>query len=124
MTHDSAFPFLTFLILLPAGAAVVAACVPASIGERRQRLVVEGVGLVATVATLALAVTIAVTYQAASSSNSQATKERGSRRTRPANSTSGNSTDVMSRRKTEMPSTPRCQPMPSDGAHWWSLTSR
>jgi NADH-quinone oxidoreductase subunit M len=68
VTHDSAFPFLTFLILLPAGAAVVTALVPRSLGERNQRLVVETVGLVATVATLALAVTIAVRYQAGNGS--------------------------------------------------------
>ncbi len=37
MTHDTAFPFLTVLVLLPAGAAVVAALVPASLGERAQR---------------------------------------------------------------------------------------
>ena len=29
MTHDTAFPFLTVLVLLPAGAALVAALVPA-----------------------------------------------------------------------------------------------
>jgi len=64
VTHDSAFPFLTFLILLPAAGAVVAALVPRSLGEARQRRIVQAVGLVATIATLALAVTIAVRYQA------------------------------------------------------------
>ncbi|HEY7946329.1 MAG TPA: NADH-quinone oxidoreductase subunit M, partial [Acidimicrobiales bacterium] len=64
MTHDGAFPFLTVLVLLPAGAAVVAALVPRSLGEQRQRIAVEVVGLVGTCATLALAVTVAVRYQA------------------------------------------------------------
>jgi NADH-quinone oxidoreductase subunit M len=64
VTHDTAFPFLTVLVLLPAGAAAVAALVPRSLGERRQRIVVEVVGLTATCATLALAITIAVRYQA------------------------------------------------------------
>jgi len=64
VTHDTTFPFLTVLVLLPAGAAVVAALVPRSLGERRQQTVVEAVGLAATLATLALAVTVAVRYQA------------------------------------------------------------
>ena len=64
MTHDTAFPFLTVLILLPAGAALVAAMVPTSLGEHRQRIAVEVVGLVGTCATLALAITIAVRYHA------------------------------------------------------------
>jgi len=64
VTHDGAFPFLTVLVLLPAGAALVAAVVPRSLGDRRQRMVVEGVGLAATGASLALAVTIAVRYRA------------------------------------------------------------
>jgi NADH-quinone oxidoreductase subunit M len=68
VTHDSAFPFLTVLVLLPAGAALVAAMVPKSLGEKRQRLAVEAVGLVGTVATLALAITIAVRYQAGNGS--------------------------------------------------------
>ena len=68
MTHDSAFPFLTVLILLPAGAAVAAATVPRSIGERRQSLVVQGIGLAAMAATLALAITIAVRYHAGNGS--------------------------------------------------------
>ena len=68
VTHDSAFPFLTVLVLLPAGAALVAALVPKTLGEKRQRLVVEIVGLAATVATLALAITIAVRYQAGNGS--------------------------------------------------------
>lgn len=57
------FPFLTFLVLLPVGAAVVAAAVPKSLGERRQRLAVEVVGAVGTLATLALAVTVLVRFR-------------------------------------------------------------
>jgi NADH-quinone oxidoreductase subunit M len=68
VTHDTAFPFLTVLVLLPAGAALAAALVPRSIGERRQRVAVEAIGLTATVATLALAVTIAVRYHAGNGS--------------------------------------------------------
>ncbi|HXX90603.1 MAG TPA: NADH-quinone oxidoreductase subunit M [Acidimicrobiales bacterium] len=64
MTHDTAFPFLTVLVLLPAGAALVAALVPRVIGEHLQRTVVLAVGLAGTLATLALAVTVAVRYQA------------------------------------------------------------
>ncbi len=64
MTHDTAFPFLTVLVLLPAVAAVVVAAVPARLGASVQRRVVEAVGLGATLATLALAITITVRYQA------------------------------------------------------------
>ena len=64
MTHDTAFPFLTVLILLPAGAAAAAALVPASLGERLQRAVVYAVGVAGTLATLALAITVAVRYRA------------------------------------------------------------
>jgi len=64
VTHDSAFPFLTVLVLLPAGAAVVAALVPRGLGEVAQRRLVMAVGVAGTLATLALAVTIAVRYQA------------------------------------------------------------
>ena len=64
MTHDTAFPFLTVLVLLPAGAALVTALVPRGIDEQTHRLVVLVVGLGATLATLALAVTVAVRYQA------------------------------------------------------------
>ncbi|MGH9029167.1 MAG: proton-conducting transporter membrane subunit, partial [Acidimicrobiales bacterium] len=63
MTHDGAFPFLTVLILLPAGAAVVAALVPRNLPERTSRLVVQAVGFAGTLATLALAVTVAVRYR-------------------------------------------------------------
>ncbi len=64
MTHDTAFPFLTVLILLPAGAAIVAALVPKSIGANLQRKVVMGIGLAGTIATLALAITIAIRFRA------------------------------------------------------------
>jgi len=64
MTHDSAFPFLTVLVLLPAGTAVVAALVPRRLEEEVARVVVEVVGMAGALATLALAVTIAVRYQA------------------------------------------------------------
>ena len=61
-TTDTAFPFLTVLVLLPAGAAMVAAFVPRSLGEVRQRLVVELIGAASMVATLALSITIAVRF--------------------------------------------------------------
>ena len=64
MTHDSAFPFLTVLVLLPAGAGAVVALVPASVGERAQRAAVYAIGLGASLATLALAITIALRYHA------------------------------------------------------------
>jgi NADH-quinone oxidoreductase subunit M len=64
MTHDSAFPFLTVLVLLPAGAALVTALVPRGIDVRWQRLAVQVLGMATTLATLALAVTVAVRYQA------------------------------------------------------------
>ena len=64
MTHDSAFPFLTVLVLLPAGGALVTAALPMWLAPVRHRLVVRILGLATTAATLALAVTIAVRYQA------------------------------------------------------------
>jgi NADH-quinone oxidoreductase subunit M len=64
MTHDTAFPFLTVLVLLPAGAALAVALIPAALGERLQRRAVYTVGMGASLATLALAVTIAVRYHA------------------------------------------------------------
>jgi len=64
MTPQPVFPFLTALVLVPAGSALVAAIVPRSLGEVLQRRVVLAVGLLGSVATLALAVTIAVRYQA------------------------------------------------------------
>ncbi len=62
MAHDGAFPFLTTLILLPAGTALVAALVPKVLGDRHQRMAVELVGALGTLATLALAVTVAVRF--------------------------------------------------------------
>ena len=64
MTHDSAFPFLTFLILLPAAGALVSMLVPRSIEESLRNRAANAIGLVVTLATLALAVTIAIRYQA------------------------------------------------------------
>jgi NADH-quinone oxidoreductase subunit M len=64
MTHDTAFPFLTVLVLLPAGAALAVALIPAALGPRTQRIAVYAVGLAGSLATLALAVTIAVRYHA------------------------------------------------------------
>ncbi len=64
MTHDNAFPFLTVLVLLPAGAALVTALVPDGIDERLRRLAVHVLGLGASLATLALAVTVAARYRA------------------------------------------------------------
>jgi NADH-quinone oxidoreductase subunit M len=58
---DTAFPFLTVLVLLPAGAALVTALVPRSLGNR-QRLAVELIAAAAMLATLALAITIAVRF--------------------------------------------------------------
>ena len=60
--HDNAFPFLTVLVLLPAGAAVVTAFVPRTLGEVLQRRVIELVGGAAMLATLALSITIAVRF--------------------------------------------------------------
>jgi NADH-quinone oxidoreductase subunit M len=64
MTNDTAFPFLTVLVLLPAGAGLVTAMVPARFGAVARRRVADAVGLLAMLATLALAVTVAVRYQA------------------------------------------------------------
>jgi NADH-quinone oxidoreductase subunit M len=63
MTHDAAFPFLTVLVLLPAGAALLSSLVPNSLGEAIQRRSVMAIGLLGTLATLALAVTIALRYR-------------------------------------------------------------
>jgi NADH-quinone oxidoreductase subunit M len=68
MTHDTAFPFLTVLVLLPAGAALAVALIPAALGERVQRVAVTVVGGAGSLATLALAVTIAVRYHAGNGS--------------------------------------------------------
>jgi len=64
VTHDGAFPFLTVLVLLPAGTAVAAALVPRGLSERATHVAVQVVGLAGSLATLALAVTIAARYQA------------------------------------------------------------
>ncbi|HML00628.1 MAG TPA: NADH-quinone oxidoreductase subunit M [Acidimicrobiales bacterium] len=64
MTHDNAFPFLTVLVLLPAGGALAAAAMPDYLAPVRHQLVVKAIGYATTLATLALAVTIAVRYQA------------------------------------------------------------
>jgi NADH-quinone oxidoreductase subunit M len=63
VTHDTAFPFLTVLVLLPAGTAVVAALVPRGLSVRSAARVTEGIGLAGSVATLALAITIAARYR-------------------------------------------------------------
>jgi NADH-quinone oxidoreductase subunit M len=63
VTHDTAFPFLTVLVLLPAGGGVVAALVPRGLSDRAVRLAVQAIGFAATAASLALALTIAVRYQ-------------------------------------------------------------
>jgi NADH-quinone oxidoreductase subunit M len=64
MSTDTAFPFLTVLVALPAGTAALAALIPKSFGEKLQRSLVLWVGLLGSLATLALAVTIAVRYRA------------------------------------------------------------
>jgi NADH-quinone oxidoreductase subunit M len=64
MTHDTAFPFLTVLVLLPAGGALAAMVVPAGLGAEVRAKAVRAVGLATTLATLALAVTIAARYRA------------------------------------------------------------
>ena len=68
VTHDTAFPFLTVLVLLPAGAALAVALVPASLGERRSASPWTPSGMAASLATLALAITIAVRYHAGNGS--------------------------------------------------------
>ena len=64
MTHDTAFPFLTVLVVLPAAAAGVVLLVPGALSERVRRGLSIGIGLAATLATLALAITIAFRYRA------------------------------------------------------------
>ena len=63
MHNDTAFPYLTTLILLPIGAAVAAALVPRVIGERAHRRWVMVIGMAGALATLALAITIAVRFR-------------------------------------------------------------
>ncbi len=60
--------------------------------------------------------------QAASSSSTQATKDRVSRRARAPSMVSGKSTAVSTTRKREMPSIPSDQWMPRPEAQVWSLT--
>jgi NADH-quinone oxidoreductase subunit M len=62
-TSDNIFPFLTVLVLLPIGAAMLIALMPKSVNAARQRLVVEVIGAAAMLATLALAITIAVRFR-------------------------------------------------------------
>ncbi len=64
MTHDTAFPFLTVLVLLPAGGALVTAAMPTWLAPVRHEMVTRLLGLGTTLATFALAITIAVRYQA------------------------------------------------------------
>ena len=65
MTHDTAFPFLTVLVLLPAGAALAVALVPGVAGRARPAHGgARPSGWRRSLATLALAVTIAVRYHA------------------------------------------------------------
>jgi NADH-quinone oxidoreductase subunit M len=61
-TTDTAFPFLTVLVLLPAGAAIVTAFVPRSLGDAVQRRAVQWIGAASMIATLALSITIAVRF--------------------------------------------------------------
>jgi NADH-quinone oxidoreductase subunit M len=62
MATDPAFPFLTTLVLLPAGAALLCALLPKAASERSLRWMVFGVGTTAMAATLALALTIMVRF--------------------------------------------------------------
>jgi len=62
MATDTAFPFLTTLILLPAGAALLCALLPKTADERTLRWWTVGLGATAMTATLALAVTIMVRF--------------------------------------------------------------
>jgi len=62
MSHDHAFPFLTALVLLPAGGALLAALAPQSFGASAQRRLVMAVGGLTTLATLALAIVIVARF--------------------------------------------------------------
>ncbi len=63
MSATAPFPYLTTLVLLPAGAAVLCALVPRSVGERAQRRTVLAIGTLAMLATLALSLAIAVEFR-------------------------------------------------------------
>ncbi|MCL4413802.1 MAG: NADH-quinone oxidoreductase subunit M [Actinobacteria bacterium] len=63
MSSTPVFPFLTTLVLLPAGGALAAALVPRSLSERTERLVVQAIGLVTTLATLALAIAVTIRFK-------------------------------------------------------------
>ncbi len=63
MPNDNVFPFLSMLIVIPAGFALVAAAVPRTMGERAQRVMVEVVGAAGMLSTLALAVTMAIRFK-------------------------------------------------------------
>lgn len=63
MTSTPVFPYLSILVFLPAGAAVLCAIVPRAIGEAAQRRAVMAIGTAAMVATLALALAIAVVFR-------------------------------------------------------------
>ncbi len=58
----SSFPFLTTLVLIPAGMAVVLAILPKDLGERRLRIASQVVGLAGALATLALAIAITIRF--------------------------------------------------------------
>jgi NADH-quinone oxidoreductase subunit M len=58
-----AFPYLTTLVLLPAGAAVLAAVAPAAVTGRARQRVATAVGVLGMLATLALALTVMVEFR-------------------------------------------------------------
>jgi NADH-quinone oxidoreductase subunit M len=64
VTHAAAqpFPFLTTLVLLPAGAGLLAAIVPSGVGERASRRLVWTLGAVGTLAPLVLALVVAARF--------------------------------------------------------------
>lgn len=64
MATDPIFPFLTVLVLLPAGGALVCALLPKTANERAERWTVLAVGVTAMLATLALALTVMVRFHA------------------------------------------------------------
>jgi NADH-quinone oxidoreductase subunit M len=62
MTYDNSFPYLTVLVLLPAGTAVVVALLPRRLSEGNTRWLSQALGLAGSLATLALAITIAARF--------------------------------------------------------------